>query len=54
MGIHSLEIIGLVAEEEEGMVLNRLWIWHTCALTLGALQFQHPPGALVSAHHHNT
>lgn len=53
-GIHSLVTMALVAEEEEGMVLTRLWLWHTCALTSGALQFQHPLGALVSAHNHNT
>jgi len=54
MGTHSLVTMALVAEEEEGMVLSRLWLWHTCVLTLGALQFQHPPGALVSAHNNNS
>lgn len=50
MGTRSLVTRALVAEEEEGMVLSH-W-WHTCAPTLGALQFQHLPGALVSAHDH--
>ncbi len=54
MGTHSLVTMALVAEEEEGTVLSHLWLWHTCALTLDALQSQHPPGALVSAHNHNT
>lgn len=46
VGSHILVTVAMVAGVGEGTVLSHLLLWRTYALTLGAPQFQHPPGAL--------